>query len=213
MSFLEHVGDRWPELLGQAGEHLILVFVPVLVGTVVGVALGIATFRTQRPRQLVLNVANTFMTIPSFAAIVLMIALVGIGKEPAMVLVIYTLLPIVRNTITGLREVDPAVVESARGMGLGDWQRLVRIQMPLAWPVILAGIRVATLLLMGIAALAAIANAGGLGDPIFEGLGRLGVPAATNLILSGFLGITVLAVVVDAAFVLLIRLTTSRGLQ
>lgn len=214
MSFPEFVAGRWESLLRLAGEHLILVFVPVLVGTAVGIGLGVATFRTRRPRELVLNVASTFMTIPSFALIGLMIPLFGIGRRPAMVaLVTYTLLPVVRNTITGLREVDPAVVESARGMGLGSWQRLARIQLPLAWPVILAGVRVATLLLMGIAALAAIPNGGGLGEPIFQGLARMGTPAATNLVLSGFLGITVLAVVVDAGFVLLGRLTTSRGLR
>jgi osmoprotectant transport system permease protein len=116
----------------------------VALATVIGVALGIATYRTERPREIVLAVAGAFLTIPSFALLVLFIGPLGLGATNVVVaLTMYGLLPILRNTIIGLRGVDPAIVESAMGMGLDRRQRLLRIELPLAWPAIdlvLAGV-------------------------------------------------------------------------
>ncbi|MGH3383694.1 MAG: ABC transporter permease [Nocardioidaceae bacterium] len=215
MTFFEYLDSRWDSLLELGIEHVLLVLVSVAIATVVGVVLGILTYRTQRPRELVLAVTGTFLTIPSLALFGLFLVWgLGLGSTPVVIgLVMYGLLPIVRNTIVGLREVDPAVVESAQGMGMGRWQRLLQIELPLAWPVILTGMRVSTLIVLGIAAIGAYINGPGLGNEIFDGLARIGTPNAVNLVLGGMLGILVLAILLDLFYVLVNRLTTSRGLR
>ena len=161
----------------------------MLICSVIGIALGVATYRTQRPREIVLAVTGAFLTVPSLALFVLLIGPFGIGEPPVVVaLVLYGLLPVVRNTITGLREVDAATVESALGMGMSRHQRLLRIELPIAWPVIVTGIRVTTLMLVGIAAIGAIVSGPGYGRLIFDGLARVGSPVATNLVLAGIVG-------------------------
>jgi osmoprotectant transport system permease protein len=125
----------------------------------------------------------------------------------------YGLLPIVRNTVVGLREVDPAVVESAMGMGMGRAARLLRIELPLAWPVILTGMRVSTLLLVGIAAIGAYINGPGLGQDIFSGLAHIGGASALNEVLGGTLGIVILAVLFDLVYVLISVLTIPKGIR
>ena len=143
-----------------------------------------------------------------------MIPLLGLGFWPsAIALVFYSLLPVVRNTIAGLRDVDPAVSESSEAMGMNGWQRLFRIDLPLAWPVIIAGIRVSVLLAMGIAAVAAVVNGPGLGNDIFSGLARIGSDQALNLVLGGTLGIIILALIFDGLLSLISKFTTSRGIQ
>jgi len=161
-----------------------------------------------------LAVASAVLTIPSFALFGLLIPVFGLGYTPTVVaLSCYAILSILRNTIVGLQSVDPAVTESAKGMGLSDWQQLFRIELPLAWPVIIAGVRVSALLILGIAAIAAYVNGPGLGGDIFSGLSRIGGANALNLVLGGVLGIILLALIFEAAFAVLGRLTTSRGLN
>jgi osmoprotectant transport system permease protein len=128
-------------------------------------------------------------------------------------LVLYALLPIVRNTIVGLDGVDPAVSEAARGIGMNRLEVLARVELPLAWPAVLTGMRVSTQMLMGIAAIAAYAKGPGLGNVIFSGLSRVGSANAVNMALAGTLGVVVLALVLDGLFVLVGRLTTSRGIR
>lgn len=213
-SFLDFLSTRREDMLQLGIEHIVLVGISVLLSSVIGVVLGIATYRTDRPREIVLAVTSAFLTIPSFALFILLIGPLGIGARPVVVaLTMYGLLPVVRNTITGLREVDPATVESAQGMGMSRGQRLLRIEMPMAWPVILTGVRVTTLILVGIATIGAIVDGPGYGTFIFDGLARVGSPVAVNLVLGGMLGVVVVAILFDAAFTLLGRLTTSRGLQ
>ena len=190
--------------------------ISVVIATVIGVALGVATYQTDRPRTAVLAVTGTFLTIPSLALFTLLIQLPGLGLgAPSVVvaLVMYGLLPIVRNTIVGLREVDPAIVESAMGMGMGRAERLWRVELPLAWPVVLTGVRVSTLLLIGIAAIGAYINGPGLGDEIFSGLAQIGSASALNQVLSGTLGVIVLAILFDLFYALIFRLTTSKGIR
>jgi osmoprotectant transport system permease protein len=195
-------------------EHAALVGASVVFATVIGVALGIATYRHERPREVVLAVTGAFLTVPSFALFILLIGPLGLGALPVVVaLTLYGLLPIVRNTITGLREVDPAIVESAKGMGMSRRQRLLKIELPLAWPVIITGIRVTTLVLLGIAAIGAIVLGPGYGELIFTGLARVGTPVAVNLVLAGALGVVVLAVLFDLLFHTVRKLTTSRGIR
>lgn len=214
MNFADYLATRWDNLLELGIEHAIVTGVSVLVATVIGVGLGMATYHRQRSGQLVVAVTSVFLTIPSLALFGLFINVLGIGTTPVVVaLVMYCLLPIVANTIVGLREVDPAVVESAQGMGMSRLQRLLRIELPLAWPVILTGMRVSTLLALGVAAIGAYIQGPGLGNEIFDGLSRISSPNALNLVLGGTLGVVLLAVLSDLLYVLLNRLTTSRGIR
>jgi len=212
--FVSYLERRWDHLLELTLEHAQVVTIALLIATVISVTLGVLTYRRERAANILLAVVGTFLTIPSFALLALLIAPFGLGYKPTVIaLVMYALLPIVRNTITGLRGVDPAVIESARGMGMNGRQRLLRIELPLAWPVILTGIRVAAVLLIGIAAIAAAVNGPGLGSDIFDGLARVGSPAAINLVLGGTQGVVALALIFDGLFLGLGKLTTSRGIR
>jgi osmoprotectant transport system permease protein len=214
MNFFDYLASRWDNLLELAIEHVVVTATAVLLATVIGVGLGLATYDRPRARQFVIGLTSVFLTIPSLALFGLFISVLGLGTTPVVVaLVLYSLLPIVANTVVGLREVDPAIVESAQGMGMGRLQRLFRIELPLAWPVILTGMRVSTLLALGIAAIGAYILGPGLGNDIFAGLGRITSPNALNLVLGGTLGVVVLAVLFDLFYVLLNRLTTSRGIR
>lgn len=201
-------------MLQRGIEHLGLVAVSVALSAVIGVLLGLLSYRNPTARTAVIAVTSAFLTIPSFALFVLLLGIVGLGTTPVVIaLTMYGLLPVVRNTITGLLQVDPAIVESAQGMGLSRRQRLLQIELPMAWPVVLTGIRVSTVVLVGIAAIGAIINGPGYGNFIFTGLARVGTPIAVDLVLTGILGVVVVAILFDAAFTLLGKLTTSEGLQ
>jgi osmoprotectant transport system permease protein len=217
MGFLEYLSTNWDHVFELAVGHAAVVAISLGIATAIGVSLGVLVYRRERAANIALGVTSTFLTIPSFALFGLLIPLPligGLGYKPAVVaLVMYGLLPILRNTVTGLRSVDPAISESAQGMGMNGWQRLLRVDMPLAWPVIIAGVRVSTMLLMGIAAIAAVVNGPGLGEDIFAGLARIGSVNALNLVLGGILGIIVLALLFDTFFNLLGKLTTSRGIR
>jgi len=214
MSFLGYLATRWESLLERGVEHAAVAVTAVLIATVLGVTLGTATYTRPLPRQFVIGLTSVFLTIPSLALFGLFINVFGLGVTPVVVaLVMYSLLPIVANTVVGLREVDPAVVESAQGMGMSRRQRLVRIELPLAWPVILTGMRVATLIALGITAIGAYIQGPGLGNDIFAGLSRISSPNALNQVLGGTLGVVVLAVLFDLLYLLLHRLTTTRGIR
>ncbi len=213
-SFLSYLEFHWDELLSLGLEHVAVVAVAVAIATALGVGLGVATYRTERPRELTLAVTGSFLTIPSLALFGLFIPVFGLGTTPVVVaLVMYALLPIVRNAIVGLRQVDPAVVEAAQGMGMSRKHCLLRVELPLAWPVVLTGMRVATLVIVGIAAIGAYISGPGLGNDIFSGLARIGSATALNLVLGGLLGIIVIAILFDLLYVLLFRLTTSGGIR
>ncbi|WP_153396795.1 ABC transporter permease [Ornithinicoccus halotolerans] len=214
MDFVDFLVRRSDDMLELGLGHAGVVGLSVLLATVLGVSLGVASYQRERAREAVLAVTGAFLTIPSFALFILLLGPLGLGTAPVVVaLTMYGLMPVVRNTITGLREVDPAVVESAQGMGLSRRQRLLRIELPLAWPVIITGVRVSTLVLLGIAAIGAIVNGPGYGELIFTGLARVGTPVAVDLVLAGTLGVIVLAVLFDLLFYAVRRLTTSEGIR
>ena len=214
MSFLNYLASRWDHLLELAIAHAEVVFISLLIATVIGVTTGVLVYRRERTAEVVLAVTSTFLTIPSFALFGLLLPIFGLGWLPTIfALVIYALLPIVRNTVVGLRSVDPAIAESAQGMGMSRWSRLFRIELPLAWSVIITGLRVSTLIIVGIAAIAAYVNGPGLGEDIFQGISRIGSAVALNLVLGAVLAIIVLALLFDGFFAVLGKLTTSRGLH
>ena len=213
-SFLSYLSSRWDGLLELAIEHAAVVFVSLLIAVAIGVTAGVLVYRRERAAEVVLAVASTFLTIPSFALFGLLVPVMGLGWPPTVfALVMYALLPIVRNTVTGLREVDQAITESAQGMGMSGWERLLRIELPLAWPVILTGVRVSTLIIVGITAVAAFVNGPGLGSDIFQGISRIGSAVALNQVLGAVLAIVVLAIIFDGFFAILGKLTTSKGLD
>lgn len=214
MSLLEFLSNRRDDMVTLGVEHFTVVGISVLLATVLGIGLGLATYRNERAGELALAVTSTFLTVPSFALFVLLIGPLGLGTKPVVVaLTLYGLLPIVRNTIVGLREVPSAVVESAQGMGMSRTQRLARIELPLAWPVILTGVRVSTLILVGIATIGDIVLGPGYGALIFTGLARVGSPVAVNLVLAGMIGVIVVAILYDLLINVLARLTTPRGIR
>ncbi|MGW0574585.1 ABC transporter permease [Streptomyces sp. NPDC002920] len=214
MSFWEYVNTRHQQLLTDAWQHASAVFQCMVVATVIGVLIGVLTYRREWAGSLATTATSTILTVPSLAMIGLLIPVVGLGVAPTVIaLTLYGLLPVVRNAIVGLRGVDPALVEAAEGIGMSRPARLARVELPLAWPPILTGIRVATQMLMGIAAIAAYASGPGLGNEIFRGIASLGSANALNQVLAGTLGIVVLALLFDAGYVLLGRLTIPRGIR
>jgi len=202
-SFFEFVIDEWDDILVASLEHLLVVGLSLLLAVILGVVLGIITYRSRSGSTVATSVTGAFLTVPSFALLGLLIAPFGLGYKPTVVaLTLYALLPIVRNTIAGLRSVDPGVLEAAAGVGMGRMGRLVRVELPLAWPVILTGIRVSAQLILGIAAIAAYVEGPGLGELIFSGLSTFGSVNSVNLALAGTLGVLVLALLIDLAFIL-----------
>ena len=213
-SFLEYLSTNNSALVEQTVAHIRIVATSVVLAVLIGVPLGVVAHRNTVLRELILATSNFFLTIPSLALFALLIPFVGIGDTaPVIALTMYALLPIVRNTYSGISGVDRSIVESAKGMGLGPLGRLWRIELPLAWPVIITGMRVATLLNVGIAAIAVLVGGNGLGEEIFRGIRSLGSVFATNSILGGTLYIIVVAAAFDLLFLLLARMTTSQGIR
>ncbi len=182
------------EILQRTGEHLVLVGIAIAIAILVSLPLGVLITRQKTLRQPVLALANILQTIPSLAMFGLLIPLVGIGAVPAVIaLTLYSFLPIIRNTYTGIMAVDPAVREAGQGMGMTDWQLLSRVELPLAAGVILAGVRVATVIAVGIATIAAAIGAGGLGVFIFRGIAVVN----NDLILAGAVPAAAIALLAD----------------
>ncbi|BAY38722.1 binding-protein-dependent transport systems inner membrane component [Nostoc sp. NIES-2111] len=186
-----------PEILQHTLEHLFLVGVAIAIAIIIGIPLGILITRQKQLRQPILGIANILQTIPSLALFGLLIPVPiigGIGVVPAIVaLTLYSLLPIIRNTYTGITGVDPAIREAGRGMGMTDRQLLLQVEIPLAIGVILAGVRVATVISIGIATIAAAIGAGGLGVFIFRGIAVVN----NQLILAGAVPAAVIALLAD----------------
>lgn len=197
-----------PEILQETGTHLLLVGISIGIATVVGIPLGILITRKTNLRQPILAIANILQTIPSLALFGFLISVPiigGIGAKTAIIaLTLYSLLPIIRNTYTGIVNVDPAIREAGRGMGMTDKQLLLQVEIPLALGVILAGVRVATVIAIGVATIAAAIGAGGLGVFVFRGIAMVN----NDLILAGAVPAAVLAIIADLAIALLERRLT-----
>jgi osmoprotectant transport system permease protein len=182
------------QVLQLTGQHVEMVGITVVVAVLVGIPLGILVARLRWLEGPVVNTAGVLYTVPSLALFAVLIPFTGIGTVPVVIaLILYSLLVIIRNTIAGIDAVDPATRDAARGMGMTSTQQLVLIELPLGLPVILAGVRVATVSAIGIATVAAYVGAGGLGVLIFDGIERLDA----DLIVAGAVSASVLALVAD----------------
>ncbi|NMN94669.1 ABC transporter permease [Antrihabitans stalactiti] len=208
------VVNRRQQLLTDSYLHVSAVVQSVVIATIIAVAIGILVYRSPIGSAVATAAASTILTIPSFALLGLLIPLLGLGVAPTITaLVLYALLPIIRNTIIGLASVNPAVTDAARGVGMNRVGVLTRIELPMAWPSILTGMRVSTQMIMGILAIAAYAKGPGLGNLIFSGLSRVGSPNAVPQALVGTVLIVILALILDGLYVLVGRFTTSRGIR
>jgi osmoprotectant transport system permease protein len=213
-SLLNFLTYRSDEIEGLIIEHISVVALSLLIAMVVGVGLGMLVWNRPLPRSAVIATAAVALTIPSLALLAALTPLFGLGWTPTVIaLVLYSLLPIVRNTVVGLRSVSPAIIESASGMGMNRAMVLFRIQLPIAWPIIVTGVRVAAQLTIGVAAIAAYVAGPGLGAYIFQGLSSLGSKNALNFALTGTVLVVLLALIVDALFIAITRLTTAKGLR
>jgi osmoprotectant transport system permease protein len=196
---LQFLLANWPELLALTREHILLVFISTGMAILLGMPLGILLARAKSLQTPVLGFANIMQTVPSLALFGLLIPIPfigGIGARTAIIaLALYALLPVIRNTVTGILGIDPKVREAAEAMGMTGWQRLRKVELPLAAPVILTGIRVAVVISVGVATVAAAVGAGGLGTYIFRGLRQ----NDNNLLIAGALASAALALLCDFA--------------
>jgi osmoprotectant transport system permease protein len=214
MQFLMEVWEmaqfRRDDILLATQQHLYLVFIPMLLAVLVAVPLGVITTRLPRMEGIFMGIAGVMQTIPSLALLALMIPLLGIGTPPAVAaMFLYALLPILRNTVTGIRGVDSSIKEAAAGMGMTDWQRLIQVELPIAFPVIMAGIRTALVMTIGVATLAGLIGGGGLGDLIVRGLSIVN----DALIVVGTVPAALMALIADFLMGRLERWLTPRGLR
>lgn len=214
MNLFEYISDRWDKLWVEAYLHTSMVVQCTVLAAVLGVLIGVAVYRSPIGSAVATALASTILTVPSFALLGLLIPISGLGPTTAVIaLVLYGLLPIVRNTVVGLAGVDPAVTDAARGIGMSRLGVLTRVELRLAWPAILTGMRVATQMLMGIAVISAYAKGPGLGEQVFSGLTNAGSANSLNQAITGTVGVVILALVLDAIYVLIKRFTISRGVR
>lgn len=194
---MSYILDNPDRVLELTVEHLQLVFTAILIASLIGIPLGILIARVKWLALPVLNISGVLYTVPSLAFFAILIPYTGIGKTTAITaLAVYSLLAIVRNTAAGMNEVPAATVDAARGMGMGGFQRLFMVELPLAIPYIFAGIRLATVAGIGIAAIAAVIGGGGLGRLIFDGIRSID----TDRIVAGALMSIVLALLAEFGF-------------
>jgi len=204
--FIENLGL----VLKLTLEHVQITVISVSVSTVIGVAIGIVITRYRKAATAVIGAAGIIYTIPSLALFGMLIPFIGIGIKPALIaLILYSQLALIRNTFVGIIHIDPAIREAGQGMGMSQWQFLRMIELPMALPVIMAGIRTAAVMNIGTATIAAYIGAGGLGWLIFRGIASV----HTEQIVAGAVPVALLAIGVDQLFVLLERFLTPPGLR
>lgn len=202
MDVLTYLTGNWHRIADLAGDHVVLSLQAVALALAIGIPLGIACRLARPVAAIVLNAVSIIYTIPTLALFGLMLPLIGIGIVPAVVaVVLYSLLPIVQNTYTGLTSVAPEIREAALGIGMGRLTRLVRVELPLALPLMFAGFRVAVVNAVGMMTLASLIGAGGLGDLVFRGISTV----SWALVLAGSIPVLALALGADLGLKVLER--------
>tara|TARA_Y100001001_G_scaffold67494_1_gene65250 strand:- start:3729 stop:4394 length:666 start_codon:yes stop_codon:yes gene_type:complete len=215
LELIQYALDNADLLLSRTLEHISLVGVAVGIATLTGVPIGIAITRNERVAQAVLYTASIIVTVPSIALFGIMIPVLsligqGIGYLPAVIAVLlYSQLPIIRNTYTAINNVDPALREAARGIGMSHRQRLRMVEIPLAVPVIMAGVRTAVVLNIGVMAIAAYIGAGGLGTFISRGISQ----SDPRQLIVGAVAVSLLAIIVDYGLLAVQKRFTPKGME
>lgn len=194
MKWINYVANNGEMLLGLLVDHVLMVFFGLALALVMGIPLGIISSRNEKWATVILNTANMLQVFPSLAMLVLLMLVFGLGFYTVTIgLFLYSLLPIIRNTYVGLKEVDQSVMEAGRGVGMNDWQLLLRIQMPLALPYLMAGLRVAAVIAVGVATIAPLVGGDGLGREIYAGINLRN----DTRILAGAIPAALLAILAD----------------
>ena len=210
----EFIAERWQDIAYRSYQHTSLVVQAVLLATIIALVLAVIVIRNNKLKGLANIFSAVGLTIPSFALLGVLLPLVGIGALPSVLAVgFYAVLPILRNAVVGLESVDKNLLESAQGMGMSKAATLLKVRLPMAWPVILAGVRTSTQMSFGVGAIAAYALGPGLGGYIFTGLTQVGGANALNYALVGTIGVVVLALLLDLILVGVGRLTIPRGIR
>lgn len=188
------ISDNWPLIVSKTMEHLVISLLSLGIGVLIAGPLGILINRNEKVSKFLLSVASVLQTLPSLALLAIMVPFFGVGKLPAIIaLVIYSLLPILRNTILGMRSVDKTLIDASYGMGLNYYQILREVQIPLAMPIIISGISLSAIYVVAWATIASYIGAGGLGDIIFMGLSNYNFGA----VFGGSIPVTLLALFFD----------------
>ncbi|PBB04854.1 ABC transporter permease/substrate-binding protein [Salimicrobium humidisoli] len=209
--FIDVFQQRQDEFWIKLWEHLQISIISLIIATLIAVPLGLILTRYKRTAEPIIQVTAILQTIPSLAVLAFLIPFFGIGQTPAIIaLIAYGLLPILRNTYTGVSEVDNSLLEAATGMGMNSFKRLSKVELPLAMPVIMAGIRTSMVLIVGTTTIAALIGAGGLGDLILLGLDRGG---DLNLILLGAIPAALLAILLDVVLRFFERTSAKTGMK
>ena len=210
MKLIQFFIDNSEFILEKTGEHLFLAGIAVLLACAVGIPVGFLITNNKRVASIVIGVANTIQTIPSLALFAFAISFFGIGADNAIfALFLYALLPIIKNTLIGIRNVSPTMIEAARGMGMSRGQIMFQVEVPLAISVIMGGVRIATVTAIGIATIATLIGAGGLGQLIYQGIGMMNY----EMIFAGAICYAALALLADFLLGLVEKKLTSKGLS
>ncbi len=210
MSVLNYFIKNLSLILKLTLEHVTITAIAVSISTVIGVVIGVLITRHKKAAGPVIGVAGILYTIPSLALFGMLIPFIGIGVKPALIaLILYSQLALIRNTYVGIVHIDSAIREAGKGMGMSNWQFLRMVELPVALPVIMAGIRTAAVMNIGTATIAAYIGAGGLGWLIFRGIASVN----TEQIIAGALPVTLLAIGADYLFVVLERVLSPAGLR
>ena len=210
MSVIDYFIKNIELILKLTLEHIEITLIAVSISTVIGVTVGVWITRHRRAAATVIGVAGVLYTIPSLALFGMLIPFIGIGLKPTLIaLILYSQLALIRNTFVGIVHIDPSIREAGKGMGMSNWQFLRMVEIPIALPVIMAGIRTAAVMNIGTATIAAYIGAGGLGWLIFRGIASVN----SDQIIAGAVPVILLAVGVDYLFILLERALTPAGLR
>jgi osmoprotectant transport system permease protein len=209
VSVFQYISANWDQIGPQIATHLEIVGECVVITSLVGLGLGIAAARSEPLSTFILAVTSTILTVPSFALFGLLSIWFGLANPPVIIgLVMYGLLPVTRNTRAGIKTVDPAVVESARGMGMSSWQVLRKVELPLAVPVVLGGIRQSTVMIVAIATVGATVGVNDLGQTILAAIGRS--TGTLDAVLAGILPVAAIGIIADVLLAAVQR-ALSRG--
>ena len=212
LSFWEYLSQNSTDIIFRTEQHALLSLYCIVLATILGLLISIGVYRSNVRTNFTISTAAVVFTLPSVALFGLLVSVVGFGLAAVFpVVVAYAMLPIVRNGIVGLQSADPAVLDAARGMGVGGFRMLWQIRFPIAWPVMLAGVRVSAQLTVGVVAIAAFVTPVGLGNYGYEALDNLGSVNTKSQAIVCIVFVAVVALLFDAVFVVIRRFTTPRG--